>query len=63
MSRKSRAFLILLALLAVAGAFGWRIAHLLRGGQPVFWLAELWTPCAVLSIGLVSFLEYLLPPR
>ncbi|HXC64101.1 MAG TPA: hypothetical protein VNZ67_07065 [bacterium] len=54
--------LLVLGLLAVASISVWHLLALQRSGQPVFWLAELWAPVGVLSIGLVSCLEYLLPP-
>jgi hypothetical protein len=63
MSRKQRGMLLILGLLAVASISAWHLVALQRSGQPVFWLAELWAPVGVLSIGLVSCLEYLLPPR
>jgi len=62
MTRKQRGWLLALGLLAVAAIFSWRLVVLARSGQPVFWLAELWAPVGVLSIGLVSCLEYLMPP-
>ena len=61
MSRKQRGTLLVLGLLAVASISVWHLVALQRSGQPVFWLAELWAPVGVLSIGLVSCLEYLLP--
>jgi hypothetical protein len=61
MTRKRRGLLLVLGLLAVAAISAWHIQSLLQSGQPVFWLAELWAPVGVLSIGVVSCLEYLLP--
>jgi hypothetical protein len=61
MNRKQRGLLFVLGLLAIAAIFAWHIHGLLQSGQPVFWLAELWAPVGVLSIGVVSCLEYLLP--
>ena len=62
MNRKQRGVLLVLGLLAVAAISAWHILSLLHSGQPVFWLAELWAPVGVLSIGVVSCLEYLMPP-
>jgi hypothetical protein len=61
MTRKQRGLLLVLGLLAVAAISVWHIQSLMQSGQPVFWLAELWAPVGVLSIGVVSCLEYLLP--
>jgi hypothetical protein len=61
MTRKQRGLLLVLGLLAVAAISAWHIQSLMQSGQPVFWLAELWAPVGVLSIGVVSCLEYLLP--
>ena len=61
MNRKQRGLLLVLGLVAVAAISAWHMHGLLQSGQPVFWLAELWAPVGVLSIGVVSCLEYLLP--
>jgi hypothetical protein len=63
MNRKQRGLLLVLGLLAVAAIFAWHLHGLLQSGQPVFWLAELWAPVGVLSIGVVSCLEYLIPAQ
>lgn len=63
MSRKQKALLLGLALLVVAGITARRLGGMLERGEPVFWLAELWAPTAFLSLGLVTCLEFLLPPK
>ena len=52
---------MIVGVLAVAGISAWHLYQLHQSGQAVFWLAELWAPSAVLSIGLVSGLDYLMP--
>ena len=61
MKRTRLGLATLLGVLAVAAIFGWHLWGLWHSGQPVFWLAELWAPVGVLSIGLVSGLDFLLP--
>jgi len=61
MSRRIRGLLVALVLLGVAAFTVIKIQGMLQRGEPVFWLAELWAPAAVLSIGLVTCIEFLLP--
>lgn len=61
MKRTRLGLATLLGVLAVAAIFGWHLWGLWHSGRPVFWLAELWAPVGVLSIGLVSGLDFLLP--
>jgi hypothetical protein len=61
MSRRTKGLLALLGLAATAAAFGYHIQGQLARGEHIFWLAELWPPAAVLSIGLVTCLEFLVP--
>lgn len=63
MSRKMRGGLVALVLAAVAVVTGLRIQGMLERGEPVFWLEQLWAPAAVLSIGLVTCIEYFLPQK
>ena len=61
MSRNLKALWVGLGLVVVAAVFGFKIhAELVRGEQ-IVWLAVLWPPAAVLSIGLVTCLEFLVP--
>ena len=46
----------------IVAAVGYRVFDLANRGKEVNWLAELWAPFALLSIGLVSFTELLLQP-
>ena len=62
MNRRMRGVLVALALLVVAAVTALKIQGMLQRGEPVFWLAELWAPAAVLSIGLVTCIEFLMPP-
>jgi hypothetical protein len=63
MSRTLKALLVAAGLVLVAAVFGTKIYLELKRGEQVFWLAELWPPAAVLSIGLVTCIEFLLPPK
>jgi hypothetical protein len=40
-----------------------RLWHLQQLGQPVNYLAELWAPCSVLSIVIVTFIERMAGPE
>ena len=40
-----------------------RVWHLQQAGQPINYLAELWAPCSVLSIVIVTFVEKLTAPE
>lgn len=62
MSRRMRGLLVGLVLLVVVALTAFKIQGMLRRGEPVFWLAELWAPAAFLSIGVVTCIEYFLPP-
>ena len=62
MKRRRLGILVLVGVLAMAGIVGWHIWTLLQSGQAVFWLQELWAPTGLLSIGLVSGLDFLMPP-
>jgi hypothetical protein len=62
MKRRQMGFLVLGGVLVMAGIVGWHIHGLLLSGQPVFWLQELWAPSGLLSVGLVSGLDFLMPP-
>jgi hypothetical protein len=46
----------------VAVFIGLRIHHLHSEGKNVFWLAELFSPVAVISILMVTFVEKLVSP-
>jgi hypothetical protein len=61
MSRRTRGIGVAVILVVIAFFTYLRIHGMLQRGEPVVWLAELWAPAAVLSIGLVSCLEFLLP--
>jgi hypothetical protein len=61
MDRRRLGILMLVGVLAVAGIVAWHVRSLIQSGQPVFWLAELWAPTGLLSIGLVSGLDLLMP--
>jgi hypothetical protein len=62
MDRKKKALIIAVALAVVAGLFGYKFYAELARGEHIFWLAELWPPAAVLSIGVVTCLEFLVGP-
>jgi len=62
LSRPKKAALVGLGLLLVVGISAFKIKGMLDRGEPVFWLAELWAPTALVSIGLVTCIEFLLPP-
>jgi hypothetical protein len=51
------------ALALIALFFGLRIHAELARGQQVFWLAELWSPAAVMTIVVVVCIDLLVPPR
>jgi len=50
-----------LAVVAVAVFFGVKIHAELVRGAPVFWMAELWPPAAVLTIILVVCIDVVVP--
>ncbi len=53
----------MLAVAALCGGFLWlRLRHLSATGQRVNWLAELWAPCSLLSIIIVTFVEKISKP-
>jgi hypothetical protein len=54
--------LVALGLVAIVVISALKIKGMLDRGEPVFWLAELWAPTAFVSIGLVTCIEFLLPP-
>lgn len=62
LSRPKKALLVALGLLAIVVISALKIKGMLDRGEPVFWLAELWAPTAFVSIGLVTCIEFLLPP-
>lgn len=61
MNRRARGLLMAAILVAIAAFTYLRIHGMLQRGEPVFWLAELWAPSAVLIIGLVTCIEFFLP--
>ena len=61
MTRRTKGLLAALGLAATAAAFAYKIHGQWERGDHIFWLAELWPPAAVLSIGLVTCLEFLMP--
>ena len=63
LSRRDRALLIGLGLLALVALSALHIHAKLARGESVFWLAELWAPTAFFSAGLVTGIEALLPSR
>jgi hypothetical protein len=62
MDRKTKALLVAACLAVVAALFAYKFQAELARGEHIFWLAELWPPAAVLSIGLVTCLEFLVAP-
>ena len=61
MAIKRRVWIPMVMVIIVA-AVTYRVFDLVNRGKEVNWLAELWAPFALLSIGLVSFTELLLQP-
>jgi len=63
MSRRRKALYLFLGLGLVLVLLALKMAAQVRRGEELFWLAELWAPAAVLSIGLVTGIEFLIPPK
>jgi hypothetical protein len=61
MSRRRKALYLFLGLAVVLGLLAAHMVAELRRGEDIFWLAELWLPAAVLSVGLVTGIEFLMP--
>jgi hypothetical protein len=62
MSRRRKALYLFLGLAVVLALLGAKMIAQVRRGEELFWLAELWAPAACLSIGLVTGIEFLMPP-
>ena len=63
MSRRRKALFLFLGLGLVLGLMAANLIAEARRGEDIFWLAELFVPAAVLSIGLVTGLEFLMPVK
>jgi hypothetical protein len=62
MTRRRKALTLFLGLAALLLLFAVKMVVEVRRGEDIFWLAELWAPAAVLSIGLVTGIEFLMVP-
>ena len=62
MSRRRKALFFFLGLSLVLGLIAASIVAKVRRGEDLLWIAELWMPAAVLSIGVVVGIEYLIGP-
>jgi hypothetical protein len=62
MSRRRKALYLFLGLSLVLGLLAAHMVAEVRRGEEIFWLAELWLPAAILSVGLVTGIEFLMPP-
>jgi hypothetical protein len=62
MSRRRKAFYLFLGLAVVLALLAAKMIVQVRRGEELFWLAELWAPAAVFSLGLVTGIEFLMPP-
>ena len=62
MSRQRKALYLFLGLAVVVGLLAAKMVAQVHRGEELFWLAELWAPAAALSIGLVTGIEFLMPP-
>ncbi len=60
MSRRRKALYLFLGLGVVMALWAAKMIAEVRRGEEIFWLAELWAPAAVLSIGMVTGIEFLL---
>ena len=49
--------------IGLAAFIAFRVQHLRSQGLPVFWLAELFSPVAVFSVLLVTFVDKLVAPQ
>jgi len=49
--------------ISLAAFIAFRVHHLRGQGLPVFWLAELFSPVAVFSVLLVTFVDKLVKPQ
>ena len=63
MSRRRKALYLFLGLGLVLALLAAKMVAQVQRGEDLFWLAELWAPAAVLSIGLVTGIEFLIEPR
>jgi hypothetical protein len=62
MTRQRKLIILVACLALLVGLFALKITLQLRRGEEVFWLAELWAPSAVLSVGLVTCIEFMMNP-
>lgn len=62
MSRRRKALFFFFGLSLVLGLIAASIAAKVRRGEDLLWIAELWLPAAVFSIGMVVGVEYLIGP-
>jgi hypothetical protein len=63
LSRRRKALYLFLGIALVLALLAAHMVAELRRGEDIFWLAELWAPAAVLSIGLVTGIEFLMPAK
>lgn len=62
MSRRRKAVLLFLGLALFVGLTIASMVAKVRRGEDLLWISELWLPAAVLSIGVVTGIEFLMPP-
>jgi len=62
MTRPRKALYLFLGLAVVLALLAAKMIMQVRRGEELFWVAELWAPAAVLSIGVVTGLEFLMTP-
>ncbi len=62
MSRRRKALYLFLGLAVILGLLAAKMIVQVRRGEDIFWLGELWAPAAVLSIGVVTGIEFLMAP-
>jgi hypothetical protein len=62
MTRNRKALYLFLGLAVVLALLAAKMVMQVRRGEELFWVAELWAPAAVLSIGVVTGLEFLMAP-
>lgn len=60
MSRRRKALYLFLGLAVVLGLLAASTIAKVRRGEDLLWIAELWAPAAVLSIGIVTGIEFLI---
>jgi hypothetical protein len=61
-SQKAKGLSLMALMALVALLWGLKIKRELDQGLQIFWLAELWAPTAVFSIGFLTALEILFKP-